>query len=65
MSDYIYKYLVVHSVCASIGLSTTLINDREVCVRDILLAFIFGPFYMLHEFSDLDAVVLRLPEKKK
>lgn len=64
MNDYLYKYLMVHVICAMIGLFATLINDREIRVKHVLLAFCFGVIYMIHEFSDLDALVIKLPEKK-
>lgn len=65
MSDYIYKYLVVHFVCMFVGLFVELINSRTLYVRDLFFSFIFGPFYMLTAMGNFDRIIIELPPRKK
>lgn len=63
MSDYLTKYLIVHFVCTTIGLMTTLFTDRYLVVSNFIMATIFGPFYMIHEWLDLNAIVIDIRKK--
>ena len=68
MTAYLVEHfvfiLIVWVVCALIGLWIKLINERFIKTGDVVLAVIFGIFYLVTQAYSWDTVLITIPPKK-
>lgn len=58
MNNFLEFYGLIHFTCFILSLSTKLFTDKYILVRNILWSILFGPIYMVAQWSDLDSIVI-------
>ena len=68
MTAYLVEHmlfiLVFQAVSALLGLWIKLINERFIKTGDVVLAVIFGIFYLVTQAYSWDTVLITIPPKK-
>jgi hypothetical protein len=63
--EHAVAFAVVYWTAAVLGLVIKLINDRKVTMGDVVLAAVFGLFYLISQAWGWETVLLQLPERKR